>query len=127
MPSLRSDVLRIASELPKGDSRRRQLLAVLRDGPVGRVLDKYWNTIHDLEYDLDNALKDYDEAMSYRGKPGEKDAREMFAEIQGIKAMLTRLTQAFSGISKGEAEFVKRWGEPTEYAADMRAEIFPMG
>ena len=102
--------------------------AALHDGPVGRVLMKYWNELHDLQHDLEQANHEYDIAFSYRGGPGTKDSRDVMGAIDECLDLLGRLADAggtFDKVVRAEANFVKKHGTPDDYAADQRARIYP--
>jgi len=96
-------------------------------GPVWDALEKDWNILHDIENRLDYAAHEYDVASSYRGKPGEKDAKAMLKEINDtIKAIRELSDKQFSKLVNMEMFFVKKFGLPDDYAAKVRAEIFPI-
>lgn len=102
--------------------------AALKDGPVGRVLDKYWNILHDLEYDLEKVLQEYDVAMSYRGGPGAKAARLAYEKIDMTKRAVDKVASGlFDDVLRAEDKFVKQFGEPSEYVAQQRNERFKYG
>jgi len=132
MPKLRDHLVKAASRLPVGDLDRRAALGLvkkgaLRDGPVGEVLDRYWNTIHELESDLTDAINEYDTAASYAGGPGRQDAQAMLKEIQLVINQLEALsTRAFSKLVDAESKFVREHGTPEDYTERMRDEMFPM-
>ncbi len=105
---------------------RRDKVAVLTHGPVGRVLSKVWNHLHDIQYDLDKTDQDYQDAAHFGGGPAEKDAQAMIKRIRACVADLNTLThKTLNELAEAEAEFVKKHGEPGAYSDRMRAEIFP--
>jgi len=107
-------------------SRWKSREAALRDGPVGRYLDKVWNDLHDIEYDLKETTSDYYDAEHFMGGPAEKDARDMIKKIEAAVKELENISKkTFADLVEAEAKFVKEFGDPAEYSDQMRAEIFP--
>jgi hypothetical protein len=105
---------------------RRGKVAMLGHGPVGRVLNKVWNQLHDIQYEIDKTDQDYQDAAHFSGKPGEKDAQAMIKKIKACVDDLNTLThKTLNELAEAEAEFVKKHGEPGDYSDKMRAEIFP--
>lgn len=126
--SLYKKLVRLAYENP--DMRAKILPLVkearLKDGPAGRILDKYWNTLHDLERELEMVAKDYDEAMSYRGGPGGRSAGVVHTKVVQAKDAVARIAdKLFGEVAQAEAKFVKDFGEPGEYVADQSRKMFP--
>lgn len=104
----------------------REKRALLTDGPIGRVLDKVWNNVHDIEYDLEHTLKDYDDAAHFMGGPAQHDAQAMIKKIQAaVKELENVSKKTFNDLAEAEADFVKKHGEPSEYADQMRKKTFP--
>ena len=100
--------------------------AILVAGPIGRVLNKVWNQVHDIEYDLKNTARDYADAAHFMGGPAEEDAEAMLKEINAaVKALEGISKGVFNKLAAAEAEFVKKHGEPGKYSDDMRRKIFP--
>lgn len=100
--------------------------AELKDGPVGRALLPKWNDLHDLGYDLESTLKDYDDAAHFQGGPAQRDAEGMIKKIQAVtKELEDFATDKLNALVVAEANFVKKYGEPSEYADQMRAKVFP--
>lgn len=111
----------MASELM--DISRR--VARIDDGPIGKVLDKYWDKIHDLESDLEEAQREYDLASSYHGN-GQQDSEYMKKEIQNIIDTLNGLSmKSFSRLLEKESVYIKKLGTPEKYVEKRRSEIFP--
>lgn len=107
-------------------SQPRSKTALLKDGPVGRLLDKTWNVLHDIESDLEHTVRDYDDAAHFMGGPAERDAKEMVRKIQACVKELEHIShKTFSDLIDAEADFVKRYGEPGQYADTMRNKTFP--
>lgn len=103
-------------------------VAGLKDGPVGRALDRHWNTFHDLEDELLRASSEYDTAASYRGKPGERPAQKMMKQVQDAIRAIKQITNSggvFDKLFDTEAAFVKKFGEPSAYSDKIRREIYP--
>lgn len=99
---------------------------MMTDGPVGRVLHKVWNDVHDIENDLEQTLQDYDDAAHFMGGPAEHDAKEMIKKIQAaVKDLETLAKTTFNDLLDAETEFVKKHGEPGDYADQMRKKTFP--
>jgi hypothetical protein len=100
--------------------------AILDHGPVGRVLNKVWNRLHDIQSEIEKTDQDYQDAAHFSGRPATKDAQAMIKKIQACVADLNTLThKTLNELAEAEAEFVKKHGEPGDYSDKMRAEIFP--
>lgn len=100
--------------------------AALDEGPVGRVLNKCWNQLHDMEYDLRQTLRDYSDAAHFMDGPAERDAKEMIKKIEAVAKAIDKLAKDdFNDLADAEAAFVKKHGEPSSYSDDMRRQIFP--
>lgn len=113
---------RVAARFQASQSKR----AFLTDGPIGRVLNKVWNNVHDIEYDLEQTLKDYDDAAHFMGGPAEHDAKEMIKKIQAAVKDLEKVSKStFNDLADAESAFVKKYGEPSDYADQMRKKTFP--
>lgn len=96
--------------------------------PAGKHVDKIWNTLHDLEYALKTAGHEYDVAASYRGKPGEKEAKKVLAAIDATLKAIQDLADSggtFDKLVDAELKFVKKYGTPEDYADRIRTEIYP--
>jgi hypothetical protein len=107
-----------------------ELVKVARDltaakGPFLEGIDKYWNELHDLERNLEQASYEYDVAASYRGKEGMRDAEAMKAHIKQARQHLQKLTDSFSTITNHELKFIKKHGTPEQYVERKREEMFP--
>jgi len=101
--------------------------AILTEGPVGRVLDKVWNDIHDIEDALMGTVRPYDNAASYLDRPARRDAEAMIRMIKGAVKELERVSmKTFGQLADAERKFVKEFGDPDEYADQMSREIFPL-
>lgn len=100
--------------------------ALMTDGPVGRVLHKVWNDVHDIERDLEETTREYDDAAHFGGGPAEHDAKEMIKKIQAaVKDLETLAKTTFNDLLDAETAFVKKHGEPSAYANQMRKKTFP--
>jgi len=100
--------------------------AILGEGPVGRVLKKVWNRLHDIQYEIDKTDQDYQDAAHFSGQAAEKDAQAMIKKIKACVEDLNTLThKTLNELAEAEAEFVKKHGDPGEYSDRMRREIFP--
>ena len=100
--------------------------ALLKDGPVGRVLSEVWNKVHDVEHDLKQTLRDYGDAEHFMGGPAEHASKEMIKKIEAALKDLSHLTMhTFNDLINTEGEFVKKFGDPKEYANEMRKKTFP--
>jgi hypothetical protein len=104
---------------------RRGIKAALKDGPAGRVLDKFWNTLHDFEYQLERAIKDYDDAESYSGGPAQRDAYAMVQALDKLVASVNSMSEQMGDVADQEAAFIKRHGPPAEYVIKQRNQMFP--
>ena len=94
-------------------------------GPIKKVLWKYWNTLHDLEADLEEVSKEYDIAASYGGDGG-KDAKNIYKQIKEMVKKIEYLSfKEFALIEKAESNFVRKHGTPEEYADETSRSIFP--
>ena len=97
-----------------------------KEGPVNKILGKYWNTIHDIEQFLGNSLQEYDVSASYSGSPAERDSKDMMKEINSVIKKLESLSMKdFARLADKERKFVGKYGTPEEYAEKVRAEMFP--
>jgi len=100
--------------------------ALLDKGPVGRALQKHWNQIHDAEWDLTQTVKDYDDAAHFMGGPAEHDAKDMIKKIDSLAKEIDQLaSKKFNELVEAEARFVSKYGEPGDYADEMRKKTFP--
>lgn len=100
-------------------------IAKIDDGPVGVVLDRYWNTLHDLESALERAKRDYGVASSYSGK-GQADAEYMMEQIDIVLGEVSNIaTKSFSHLVEKESMYLKKWGTPDDHVKKRRDEIFP--
>lgn len=99
--------------------------AALQDGPLGRVLDNYWNTLHDMEQDLENVASKYDMAGSYGGGPGQREAKYLMDAINRVKADLEKISMRQLGkLAKLESDFIKKFGDPDDYVEGQRDSLF---
>jgi hypothetical protein len=95
-------------------------------GPVGQVLYKRWNELHDLEHDLQYTMRDYDDAAHFMGGPAEHDAKDMIKRIQTCVKEIEHVTMhTFTEVVEAERKFVAKYGSPSDYADEMRAKTFP--
>lgn len=101
--------------------------AILGHGPVGRVLNKVWNDLHDIQSEIDKTDQDYQDAAHFSGRPAEKDAQVMIKKIRACVEDLNTLThKTLNELAEAEADFVKKHGDPGDYSDKMRADIFPL-
>lgn len=99
--------------------------ARLGDGPVGEVLENYWNTIHDLEYDLKEAMKAYDMAASYVEGEGKKEAETVIKAVEKAQKELEKLSRkVFNDLFEAEEKFTKQHGHPEKYMDRIRRNMF---
>ncbi len=126
---LRTQLIRLAYNNPELQKDLLPLItkeAALQGGPVARVLDKYWNMLHDFEGELKSASRVYDVAASYGGGPGEKDAKKVMKGIQDLAKMVDRLaSRELEKAWKLEQDFGKRHGDALDYIEQQRDEMFP--
>lgn len=116
-PELRPHIRAILSSSPKQ--------AALRDGPVGRVLDEFWNSLHDFESSLDIASREYAVAASYSGE-GKRDAEIVHKEAQKVRKMIQDISmKALENLLKTEESFVRKHGDPDSYTVSQRNKMFP--
>ncbi len=132
MSSLRAATIHLAASLPQGSPTRRALAgllqkeALLKDGPIGRVLEQHWNTIHDISHALGETLRDYGDAAHFMGGAAEKDAKEMIKHIEKAQKALNEIaTDVFSDLVTEEGRFIGKHGEPGDYSDAQRNSIFP--
>lgn len=95
---------------------------------VKRVLDKYWNRLHDLENALASAAHEYDVAASFRGGPGERDAKKVMDEIKAVIRRLESVSMSGGGLDnllKADTAFTRKYSTPDEYADKQRDEMYP--
>jgi hypothetical protein len=105
---------------------RRHLVAAIKDGPAGRALWEGWNSMHDIENALESAMHEYDVASSYRGYPGERDAKAMVDRIKSLHRELEDLTmKKFQALVDAEERFIRKHGRPDDYADNVRRQIYP--
>lgn len=119
---------RIASELERLSSRLggRTVKAMLDQGPVGRVLLERWNQLHDIEYDLQQTVREYADAEHFLDGPAERDAKEMIKKIEAAVKELEGISKGtFQKLVDAEEAFVKKHGEPSAYADSQRRQNFP--
>lgn len=99
--------------------------ANLRDGPVGRVLDKVWKILYDIEYELRQSAYDYHDAAHFRGGPAQKDAEKMIALIEECVEQIEHVSGVtFKELAEAEKKFVKQFRDPADYSDSMREETF---
>jgi hypothetical protein len=100
--------------------------AVITDGPVGRVLQEEYNKVHDLEHKLQQTLRDYGDAEHFMGGPAEHASKDMIKKVEACLKELEHLTKhTFSDLLDDEAAFTKKFGDPKDYADQMRKKTFP--
>ena len=100
-------------------------IARIDDGPVGKILDKYWNRMHDMEAELESAKRDYGYATSYPNE-GEDDAEYMMNEIDEVLGAISEITtKKFSHLLEKESMFIKKWNTPESYVKERRTKMFP--
>jgi len=100
-----------------------------RHGPVGEILMKRWNILHDLDRELQDASQEYDVAASYKGKPGEKGAEKVMEAIKKVREAISNLADSgkdFDKLLEAETKFVKQHGSPGDYAQAQRDAIYPL-
>lgn len=96
--------------------------------PASKQVDKLWNRVHDLDFGLGEAVKDYDAVASYRGKPGAREAQDAINAIKEAQGVLRRLAGsggAFDKLLEAETAFAKKFGDPEDYVDKIRKEVFP--
>jgi len=119
--SLRPHIRPILAELKEAGGRK----ARLGDGPVGSVLDKYWDMLHDLEHDLQEAAKSYNFASSYVEKGGKNDAEEVLKKVKEVKGAVEKVSmKLFRELFEAEEKFTKEHGHPSEYVEKVRNEMY---
>ena len=130
----RNSLIRLASAMEKGSPERKAILAGLSksaraSGPIEDALEDKWNSLHDFEYALDRAAREYDVAASYSGGKGRKDAQKMLKMINDLTEALEAISSGDDGLLnrlwEAEMEFVEKHGTPYEYAEAQRDRIFP--
>lgn len=118
-----SELLEVA-KLVSGASRTPT--SALKGGPAGRVMDRYWNVLHDFEDRLDSVVHEYDVAASYRDGKGRQDALKVIKAVKEAKKGLEHVSmKLLDNVFKAENNFVKRYGEPEAYAEAERNKMFP--
>lgn len=131
MSDLKSQLIKLGSTNPELQPHIRAILsspakqAALRDGPVGRVLEEFWNTLHDFESALDIASREYAVAASYHGE-GKRDAEIVHKEAQKVRKMIQDISmKALENLLKKEEGFVRKHGDPDSYTVSQRNKMFP--
>ncbi len=84
-------------------------------GPVGDVLVEEWNKVHDIESSLEIAIRKYDQASSYKGAAGEKDAEAVIKATKDALKVLGKASLMFGRLMKAEQKFMKKHGHPDDY------------
>jgi hypothetical protein len=108
--------------------RRRPLkqAAIVNEGPAIRAMDKLWDKLDDLGRELQDVAHQYDVAASYRGKPGERQAKRVLGALDAARRTLdTLVSDQFGDVLEAEQSFVRDNGQPDEYADRVRREIYP--
>lgn len=125
---LRKDLIRFAYQNPEHRSEMLPLLknAALQDAPMGRVLGRYWNTLHDFEQELGSVIHEYDVAASYRDGAGSSDAKKVMEAAKGLrKAVAALASRELEKALKQETAFVRKHGDPESYVEQQRNAMFP--
>jgi len=94
---------------------------------VGRVLDRYWNTLHDFEAELREAAHDYDVVASYVGSDGSDAAAAVRDKAVSVAEALSSLASGrlLSHLGRADMDFVRRHGDPDDYADEQSRKMFP--
>lgn len=101
----------------------RGSLTAMARGPVWEALEPRWNDLHDLEFALEEAGRDYDFAASYGGKGGAA-AKKVLSEIGKVKEELEKISSdRLSELTKMEMEFVKDFGMPSDFVRKSQDEM----
>lgn len=121
-----ADQTKTYEEMKQGPRRYAGKSAKVQ-GPAMLALSKHWNQLHDLEYDLSKAIGEYDAAASYSGGPGEHAAKGMIKVIEATRQALRDVADSGGVLDKlqeAEAQFVKQFGTPGDYAAKRSRAMF---
>jgi len=115
----------LAKKYYKKITSKRRVTAKLGDGPIGKVLDKYWNKFHDFEYELEQAMHSYYTAESYPGK-GKKMAKDVIAQTEKVLKEIKNVSMKSLGkLFEAEDKFTKKFKHPDDYSLKERERIFP--
>jgi hypothetical protein len=115
---------KIEKPVPEDELKRASLKTAAARGPVKDALEG-WNSLHDIEYELEKAAKEYDMAASYPGT-GAAEAKKMMQQIDEVKKALEKISHVlFTKLIEDEMAFVKKFGTPDEFAESERRRIFP--
>ena len=128
MKGLTQVSFRTASSIAERVASRAVRASALSSLPASKFTDKLWNELHDLEAHLDSAAHEYDVAGSYRGGPGERDAKKVMQAIKDTQKQIDQLTRsggAFDKLFKVEQDFAKKYGGPEAYAEAQRDKMYP--
>ncbi len=95
-----------------------------RVGPLTRVLDRWWNQVHDLEAEIEAASKEYQHALSDHDKEGEAGIKAILKAVEDTTKKIRQLTDggnsAFADLQSKEEGFVKKHGLPSEYIQEQQ-------
>ena len=99
---------------------------MVNEGPAIKVLEKYWNLLHDMERELGESMRDYDDAAHFRAGVAADDAEVIMQTAHKVRQQICALThESFIKLMEREQAFVVQHGEPKTYADNMRAKVFP--
>lgn len=90
---------------------------------VKQVLDKRWNDLHDLEYDLEGAAQDFDQAASYAGGEGRQAAQAVLKAVKDAVKAINDLADsggALDKLAEAERAFVQKFGSPKKYIREQQ-------
>ena len=85
------------------------------NGPITKVLLDQWNNVHDIETEIEFSLREWDQAASYSGAKGERDAKKILDETKKTLKYLKGVSREFEKILKLERAFIAKHGHPSKY------------
>ena len=88
------------------------------NGPATKVLLEHWNNVHDIETELEMSIREWDQASSYKGAKGERDAKKVMDGIQKTLRYLKGVSKEFDNLLKLERAFIAKHGHPSKYISE---------
>lgn len=83
--------------------------------PISRVLDRYWNELHDMVYDLEKSKEDYEVAETYGSN---KDLSTLLKQVELVTTSLKEVVKSGGPLHKlqqAEHSFVTEHGSVDDF------------